>query len=286
MKRNHPAQSFIDFINTFSIWVVLGSFLTYCFFALSFNQIPNIAVGVILAISIWIIYTLDHWLDGYKTKGNSLSLRHNLHFKYRKPLLFLMICFLFILIYLVLSKLEEHYLRFGFILFTLTALHFGINHFASKQLKTKYYIKEVFIAFVVSLGFCGLPVCHLSSNEWTNSIWILFGAFFLLNLGNLLLFSYFDFQEDLESEFVSSANTFGPIKALVWAKYCCLSSIAVLLVAILILNVSVYIGGTLLLMNAVLLLLCLYPSYFKPNGNYRFWGDFIYLLPVVALPFL
>ncbi|NNJ55765.1 MAG: hypothetical protein HKP14_06520 [Bacteroidia bacterium] len=286
MKRINRNHFLIDFVNTFSIWVVVGSFITFWFFSLCFGQEPDKIAGLILALSIWIIYTLDHIIDGYKTKGNSLALRHNLHYRYKGWLILLITAFSIIVLYLVYDKLRIEYLRFGFFLFLLTGIHFILNQTLSKKISRKVYIKEVFIALVVSLGFCGLPLCTTAVQEWPDYFTILFVAFFFLNLCNLMLFSFFDFQEDLESNFISSANTFGPQKALIWAKISSIFSIVLVLLTPLFYKTDLSIVGVLLLMHGVLLLICFYPEYFKMYGRYRFWGDFIYLLPVLALPCL
>lgn len=286
MERNKPIHSLIDFVNTFSIWVVLGSLVTYWFFALSFNQEPNGVVGLILALSIWVIYTFDHLLDGIQTKGESLSKRHYLHYKYKKSLVVLLIVFSVIILYLVYFQLDYKYVPFGILLFVLTAIHFAINHLVLEQIKVRFYIKEVFIALVVSLGFCGLPLVPMIPNDVPSSTMFLFVPFFLLNLSNLMLFSYFDFEEDLENKFISSANIFGPSNALSLAKIGSIISIVLTTAIVLLFTKSYVTSGTLIIMNGFLLIISFNPTYFKTNGYYRFWGDFIYLFPALALPFL
>ena len=77
----------VEFINCFSVLVVAGSVSTSYFFGQIYKAQLGFSFYWLLASTIWIIYTLDHVLDGMKQKEQSVSIRHYIHYKYRKTIL-------------------------------------------------------------------------------------------------------------------------------------------------------------------------------------------------------
>jgi hypothetical protein len=285
MRRKIFQEKFIDFINTFSIWVVLGSFSTYLFFGMLYGLKPNYDVGLILSLSMWVIYTIDHLIDGYKLKEQAFSIRHKQHYLYKNWLIVFTIISSIVICYLVFFKMPKHYFQMGYVLLGLTIFHFVINSLIKRRAKNRVFLKEVFISFVVTLGFAGLP---LGSNNLIipDGLYILVLSFFCINLSNLLLFSYFDFESDERSNFLSAAHVYGKEVSRKVAYILNISSL--LAIGVLAFNNLFQIGAlmVLVLMNLTLLFIALNPSTFKDKDRYRFYGDLIYLYPVVILPFL
>lgn len=285
MKRSENFPNLFDFINTFSVWVVLGSFITYSFFALVYGFQPDFQAGVILALSIWVIYTVDHLLDGYKLKGKAMAKRHQHHYQLRGWLMVLVAISSLITAILVFTHLDRNYFTFGFILLGLTVVHFVINASISNKAKNRIFLKEVFIAIVVTLGFAGLPLA-INPDRIELDLVPIIVSFFCINLANLLLFSFYDYESDERSNFLSAAHVYGKNVS----RYCALGLL------ILSVCVQVFIGLTRdfpiavwlipIIMAATLILLVSSPKYFQVNDRYRFFGDMIYLFPAIAIPYL
>ncbi|MEY2924150.1 MAG: hypothetical protein RLZZ337_698, partial [Bacteroidota bacterium] len=130
MKRLPRFIFFVNFINTFSIWVALGSFITFYFFSLSLGPTPNVVAGVILSLSIWVIYTLDHLLDSFSIQGLNTSLRHTEHSKYSRLLMTVCCIISIVIVYLVFYRLEKKFFNHGWTLLGLTIIHFLFNFMA------------------------------------------------------------------------------------------------------------------------------------------------------------
>ena len=114
MKRFKSYQSILDFINTYSILVALGSFSSYLFFSNLFNVKPNYVLALGLSIGLWIIYTLDHLLDGLSIGNKASSIRHREHFLKHKLIIFWILFGLIILIGLSFWLTKIYY---GYVLF-------------------------------------------------------------------------------------------------------------------------------------------------------------------------
>lgn len=285
MKRLPRFIFFVNFINTFSIWVALGSFITFYFFSLSLGPTPNVVAGVILSLSIWVIYTLDHLLDSFSIQGLNTSLRHTEHSKYSRLLMTVCCIISIVIVYLVFYRLEKKFFNHGWTLLGLTIIHFLFNFMAPSTLKKRFIFKEIGIAFIVTAGFSALPLAGLNNTNLPLNYIHIQTAFFLINLANLLLFSYFDFDADSSNNFTSAAVLFGKKKVLNVAKFC-VTLAAIILLILIYTSSHTIVLITLLGMNAVLACICWFSNRFVSNDLYRFWGDFIYLLPLLALPFL
>ena len=132
----------IRFINSYSILVVIGSFVMYWFFALLFGLEPQVEVAFVLSLCIWIIYTIDHLLDGKKLREKSPMPRHHSHFKNQRILIVLIIVSCIVSLFLVLFKLKTDYYHFGLGLGLLTALHFVVNHYFARKKSPKRIFKR------------------------------------------------------------------------------------------------------------------------------------------------
>lgn len=285
MERATYFSRFIYFINTYSIWVAIGSFSTFLFVSQIYEVEPNYFVASGLALGVWFIYTLDHLLDGIKLKNNKASSRHREHFEKKKSIIGLLILVLIVLIVLA-RRVPDNYYRLIQILMGLTFLHFMINYLVPVRLKRKVFLKEVFIAFVVTIGFVLTPFIEISfknqPDHWLN----LFYIFFLINLTNLLLFSAYDSKQDQLSQTLSIAHLHSK-KTIRFLIVLCLL-VSVFLVVIFAFQHELRLEYLLILlaMQSTLAGMTYYESYFAKGDRYRFWGDFIYVYPLFVLPFL
>lgn len=285
MKRNYSYHSFFNFINTYSILVAVGSFSSYLFFSDLFNVKPNYIVASGLSIGLWVIYTLDHLLDGLSIGVNASSVRHREHFLKHKLITRLILSGLLSLIGLS-FWLPETYYSYILFLCMLTSLHFWINYTLSVRFIALRYFKEVFVAFVVTIGFVITPTFEAQSDINANQVICVFLFFYLINLSNLFLFSYFDKERDQKDNMITIAQFYGleKLRGLIYL------GIGVSFIVLVISFMYGHIVGVsfliFLAMQTTLLGIIIFPSFFRTNDRYRFFGDLIYLYPLITFSFL
>ena len=285
MKRFYSYQSILNFINTYSILVAIGSLSSYLFFSNLFDVKPNYVLALGLSLSLWIIYTLDHLLDGLSIGKEASSIRHREHFLKHKQMVRWILFGLIILIGLSFWVPQVYY---GYVLFLciLTLLHFCINYFLSRKCTFLRYLKEIFVALVVTIGFVITPLIGNEESLNLTQLIYIFTIFYFINLSNLLIFSFFDRDRDHRDNMLTIAHLYShrKLKRLIYLGIGMSTTILVIS----------YINGHLTLINffvlasmqLTLLFITSFPSYFKFSDRYRFFGDLIYLYPIVVFPFL
>lgn len=285
MKRFYSYQSILNFINTYSILVAIGSLSSYLFFSNLFDVKPNYVLALGLSLSLWIIYTLDHLLDGLSIGKDASSIRHREHFLKHKQMVRWMLFGLIILIALSFWVPQVYY-GYVLFLFILTLLHFCINYFLSRKYTFLRYLKEIFVALVVTIGFVITPLIGNEESLNLTQLIYIFIIFYFINLSNLLIFSFFDRDRDHRDNMLTIAHLYShrKLKRLIYLGIGMSTTILVIS----------YINGHLTLisffvfasMQLTLLFITSFPSYFKFSDRYRFFGDLIYLYPIVVFPFL
>jgi len=286
MKRKITQLNFLEFVNTFSILVLLGSFTSFSFFSKLYLKTIDYRLATILGLGCWWVYTLDHLWDGISVGERSNSLRHFIHFSYKKPLSYILLFLFLILLLCVIIFVPFNIIRVGLIVAGLTGVHFLINHLFIKEFKKGFFFKEGMIAFVATIGFCLLPT-FLDNLESLIRNWVLDTiSFFLLSFANLLLFTIYDYDLDKSNNFISSAQVFGLNKVKRAMVVLLLLAFIINLINYLVYNQNEVVLIVISSMQLMLLAIFCIPSYFAINERFRFWGDFIYLFPGFALPFL
>ena len=285
MKRFYSYQSILNFIITYSILVAIGSLSSYLFFSNLFDVKPNYVLALGLSLSLWIIYTLDHLLDGLSIGKDASSIRHREHFLKHKQMIRWMLFGLIILIGLSFWVPQVYY-GYVLFLFILTLLHFCINYFLSRKYTFLRYLKEIFVALVVTIGFIITPLIGNEESLNLTQLIYIFIIFYFINLSNLLIFSFFDRDRDHRDNMLTIAHLYShrKLKRLIYLGIGMSTTILVIS----------YINGHLTLisffvfasMQLTLLFITSFPSYFKFSDRYRFFGDLIYLYPIVVFPFL
>ena len=126
--------SLLQKLSILSIDVVIGSVLCGAFVIQVLDMEPGFAWWIVLPISVWIIYTLDHMIDGYRLKENAHTYRHYFHFKYIKPLAYVILVLSAINLILVFFFLEKQILMFGLFAALVTGLYLlGVLLFKKKR---------------------------------------------------------------------------------------------------------------------------------------------------------
>lgn len=271
-------HGFKDFINSFSLLVVFGSVSTAWFFAGIFHASPGYWFYHLLGTTVWAIYTIDHLLDGLNQDQSSLSLRHRVHVHYKKPLFVLVVLIVLTNGFIAPYYLPQRVMFYGFGLAAFVGAYLVLVHILVKN--KRFFGKEIAIAIGVTGGMALLPAVHGNFVwNWSNAALLL--LFTTLNLTNLLIFAYFDHENDLRSGYNSMVQVVGARST---------RNLISILPGILFLGIGLWAFGSemesriyvvivFLLMMHVLALIMLRENTFVHGERYRFWGDFIYLIP-------
>ena len=265
---------FYRLLNTLSVDVALGSVCCAAWFAEMFNANLKPYALMSLGLTVWIIYTVDHLLDARKTQEPASTERHRYHQKNFKLLLYLLLFALLVdLIFVFL--LRKVVFQWGLVLSGFVVVYFLMQ----KYLK---YLKELIVALVFSLGVL-LPALSLTHEPPVTSDFLLISQFVLTALLNLLLFSWYDRDNDRQDKRESVVTLLGDKKT------------TIVISATFILN-GVLMAGSILLfpylvsrvliiffMNVILLWIFLQPQHFKVEDRFRLMGDSIFLFPLFYL---
>lgn len=233
---------------------------------------------IALPLAVWVVYTADHLLDGWRMGEEATTARHRFHVKYRIPLsiawaLALGSCLTWVM-YVAPFELRS----LGWQVGGLVVLHLGLVGLVGSR-NSGLLIKELGVAFVYAVGVWGGPwvICN---PVFTWGAALLWGAFFLLGLLNLLIFSCQEFYIDLENKQSSWVQGIGLSRA-TWVSYILSGVICSLLLAVIFLSENTnqqWLAGIYGFIWALFTSMLIFPHTFKKGQRYRIWGDAAFLL--------
>lgn len=264
-------------IDFFSLQVVAGACISATFISRLYNQVTPLVSFVCLGLSVLIIYSVDHYWDS--SKASSAKQRHiispNKIASVKLTIVIATIINVFFIFYLSWSTLIA-----GMVIGSLVATYFLLFRNAGKP----YWIfKEFLIALIFTFGIFIPGVTAGQQVNVSLSAVFLFLEFFLLAWTNLLIFSWFDFEYDKKSGFPSGVRVLGkPLSKNIIYILIALFMIVWLLHFILIPDFPVKNRIITFLMAIILAAIMFNHRYFAKSDRYRFIGDAIFLLPLLA----
>lgn len=263
--------------------MVIGVPVSTKFFAKTLGYDLDFWTTLALGISVFVIYTLDHIIDGYKWKENSYTLRHLLHYKYAFALAILLLGLTVVDLYIVFFKLSSSVIVFGVIMSLFVLIYLVLHYFKAAIFKRTLFGKELIISLVVSSCFIFLPA-FTNHVKISTDIVLLMATVTSMNFGNLLLFSFYDLEIDQKAEFKTAHSENTKVQL---HKISMISILISILCLVLIWNSVDVLSLTILLaMNLTLFIIWWKREFFSVKERYRFTGDLIYLYPVVYLLFI
>jgi hypothetical protein len=225
-----------------------------------------------LGLTVWVIYTADHLIDAKRLIHPAATERHRFHQKYFRVLLVLAV------IATMVDAIQLFFIRKvvfidGLVLTIVILVYFLIQ----RSLKL---FKELTGAVLYVGGVLLIPWSVKDIHATGYEIMLII-QFALTALINLVLFSWFDKQQDEQDRQSSFATVMGenPTKNSLVSLFVIQACIAVTLI---------FIGDArpvvvLIMMNTLLLTIFLNKKYFETNDRYRLLGDAIFLLPIVYI---
>ena len=269
-------------IQILSLDVVLGACVGTIFVA-KFLVVPiTFASLVALGLSVWLIYTADHLRDAYRLKRRVAHTDRHRYHQTRFKAIAVAWGIVAVIGLGVLFFLPVLLLYYGMGLVIAVAVYFALTQ---RTLLAQWLPKEFMTALLYTIGIF-LPSFAVYSEPLYWNIGVLFFQYFFLALGNLLLFSWFEVEVDLQDRHESFALNVGRPLTRHIILLCLAAVIVTSLFMLLVVSTSFASSvaqGAVLAMGLVLLIIVLRPAYFQPHERYRLLGDGVFLLPIIPL---
>ena len=224
------------------------------------------------ALRSGLFYTIDHLLDVRKLQREASSQRHRFHQKNFWTLLtFLIIAILMDLSLILLIR--KPILIWGI------GLALVVVYLCFQQKLILF--KELVVSLLYSSGIL-LPAMSLTRMVLSVDEIILISFFTLTAFINLILFSWYDWKQDIRDNHPSLVTFFGrkKVKKFLAILFLLQAAFSVDLILVSSYRIEALI---LVMMNLPLLILFLFPEKFMRGDFYRLIGDAVFLLP---LPYL
>lgn len=271
------AVTLYRFFNYLSLDVACGAMVCAAFFAKILDvQLRPYGLAS-LGLTVWIIYTTDHLLDVRKLKQVASSQRHRFHQNNFRSLGMALIIAGFADLLLVLF-IRRPILNWGI------GLSFIVLIYLFFQQKL-VFMKEFVISLLYSAGIL-LPAMSLTTVTLSIVEGILVASFVLTAFINLILFSCYDWKDDLMDKHSSLVTRLGRFRAQKILIVLFLVQ-AILLAGLILMTPYKSEALILALMNLPLMILFLFPEKFSGEENlYRLIGDMVFLFPMPYLLFV
>ncbi len=273
-----------NLLRVLSLDVALGAVAMAYLWAVFLDTSASFVVYMVLALAVWLIYTLDHLLDAHQIKHTAHTIRHQFHQKYFYVLSWCAglaslagVGLLFLLTWKVWF--------WGSMVLGLVIVHFLLSFFLHQQ---SYFLlqKELRVALGYSLGVAVgiLSTVSFSAIEWVSAVWLL-----VLVMGlawyNLLLIARYEYDSDVKDAQSSLAVSLGVLSIQKLLSKLSIGLLIYFLIGVyfLIPSFQYQIFILLLLMLLTLELVRRFEEYFKQKERYRTWADAIFLYPLILL---
>jgi hypothetical protein len=261
------------FLNILSLDIVAGAVISALFFAELLN-VRILPYGLFaLALTVWIIYTADHLRDAIFIGHQASSRRHRFHQQYFKPLI-MALGMATVTDSIIIFFMRKPVFEWGLMLAVIVILYLIVQQYLR-------VLKELFVAILYACGVL-LPSLAITSLELNHIHAILIVQFVLIAWINLLIFSWFDYEQDLADKQISFATISGKrlTTGLIWGL-----SIIQVLGSFLYWKKALYHMPAVLfgLMNVVLLLVFWRFNRSGKDDLFRMLGDAVFFIPGIYL---
>lgn len=243
------------------------------------------ATTVVLALVVFIIYTVDRLLDvrkyGADESGLRLSARHQFHFQYA-PLLWRLVAGAVILTLILLFFLPISVIKFGLVLGAVCLVYVGAV-FRLPDHHPALLLKEPLVAALYSAGVWGSVWVQrpaISSVDITECLMFTGIAF-----QNLLLFAVMEQLETPDQPMFSLATAWGSARCDLMLRWLTLGIVVTGFTLCFFTNDRFAQRSALILglMSLMLYTIQRFPAFFLKNERYRWLGDGVFWMPALVL---
>ncbi len=253
--------------NVLSFDVVAGAIIGSLFFARIYSVTPSFISLVSLGLTVWVIYTVDRLLDIQDLKGTAASERHRFHQRNRKNLIRWLFVVMIIDIGLAVNMPEVIIIR-GSLLSFVVVIYIILR-------RRLHVSKELLVAILYTAGVM-LPVWPGSRMDVVHYLPIL--LFFLIALINLIIFSWFERENDLRDHQNSVATLVDEktIRKILIGLFIIIFAISFYLFLQPVYHIM---SLVFLAMTSTLFLIYFFNDFFSRGDYYRVVGDAVFLFP-------
>jgi len=275
--------SFFKLLQILSIDVVIGSLAVGYMATIILDVAANPVWWLILPMSVWIIYTLDHLVDGYKNKSYSVIERHRFHYEYRKLIIGFVMVISFIAIALSVLYLDWRIVIGGMILLIIIVFYLLVI-FILKNRKTILLQKELIIAIVYTSGIFLAPAIWYGSIP-SFPILCVIAIIGLLALTEGIMNSWFDYEYDIEDGYSSFTVLTGRKFTLSFliATHMFIEAVILILLFTIPIDIVFWSLVILLIINVLLGVISLYPENYFFKKHHRTIGELTFILPILII---
>lgn len=274
----------LKLIQFLSIDVVLGTLAVGYLATRILNVDTNPTWWIVLPMAVWVVYTLDHLVDGYKNSTTSIIDRHSFHYQNRKFIIFLVMVVSLITIVLSVIFLDTTIIFGGIGLAVLIGMYF-LALVLSKRRKFILLQKEIFIAIVYTSGIFLAPLVWNNSLP-SHSVIYMMTIISMLAWAEGIIISWFDFDYDI----MDGHSSFTVIVGKRYTRLFIISLNLLIETSILVFlifkndsSLTLVVLLILLFMNLILGLLILFPNNPVAKQYHRLIGESVFLLPVLLV---
>jgi hypothetical protein len=280
------AGQWLRYINILSLDVVFGSVMVAIFACKVLDVEIQVWWLVIIALTVWVMYTADHLLDAWQGKEQVTIRRHRFHFKNVKRILPLWITAAITSIILSLLVLDREIIYLGVMLGISILIYFGSVYF-NKEKRPYFLQKELFIALIYVIGIWLAPIVWDGTNP-DSMILLIIANLVLLAWAEGIIISWYEYPEDLVDKHVSFSILFGKkiSKGFVFFLVLIVTVFSISGILFIADNVTIRIAFVIeFLMGIVFIILIWFPKFFRKDELYRYIGEGSFLLPGLLLLF-
>jgi len=241
-------------------------------------QIPTL-VYLVLGLSVWLLYALDHLFDANQIRLQLKTTRHIFYNNYKKQIWVIWVFLAFVNSLIIYLYLNSDVVKFGLMLTFPVLLHFlavkysWFNQFSVLQ-------KEISVAFAFCAGVI-LPTISLEPTFVSVKGVLVSSSIFFIALQNLLLFSIYDIEHDRAQGQKSFVVKYGIKKTNLFIDI--LSILNTICLVFLIIQFELKYVVFFFVLQICMSCLRFFKSYFQPNERYRWLGDMVFSLPIIYL---
>jgi hypothetical protein len=258
-------RNFYRILNILSIDVALGAMCGALFFS-KLLHVNILVYGILcLGLTVWIIYTVDHLLDAKRIGKRASTQRHRFHQQHFN-LLWKMVLLALLVNVVLIFFIRERVLIGGIFLSGGVVVYLLINRYLK-------ILKEFMISVLYTCGIL-MPSIVVTSFSVQEIPWVLMIQFALTALLNLLVFSWFDYENDLRDRSISFATMVGK------ERTCVFIVILILLISMVFIYSRTLESSFILCIGIGHVFLLLKHQYFRENERFRSIGDALFIVPI------
>jgi len=272
-----------QWLNRLSIDVCLGALAGGIMATRYLDVDPGWAYWIVLPLTVWLIYTADHLIDGWKIKRKASHQRHIFHQDYRRKLIFSSSLILILTAFFAFVYLPDEIIIFGSILGIMAVIYLIIVLLIPSSSSAILFQKEVFVALFYTAGIWG-PVLVIKI-DYSYHEYLAISLFFFLAFAELILLSLKEINADKKdgqrSIPIVSGIRFARVLFLITGVYVLLAS--TLLILSNPSDTAIKAGYIFITMQVGLFVIFFFPETKNNSQLQRSLGEAIFFLPALIL---